>query len=292
MTTRAKNNILINFLYYLFFNIFVWLTHLFFISVFTFFHFILDHPINVIENWIYYNGWEVIALTKVVAFLVVLKFVNLKSFSKEPLRDMVVEGFVLPRKEFLIVIIFFITSVIFLGNPLAVGGPDFNFGKTIFSFFCFLLFFLIDIFTLNSIERVYPINSNHSILKPLLMPLIFMFFTKFSFGLVLDVTTSNQTIVGKGIYLIFYIHFFFILFLDYLEGMNWSYAFIYLFAFAAPLNSLFGFDPVWGENFSLYKMRSTFSLLDISLLFLVGFVYLFLKRKKEKDRETHSIYQR
>ena len=31
---------------------------------------------------------------------------NLKSLSKEPLRDMVVEGFVLPRKEFLIVIIF------------------------------------------------------------------------------------------------------------------------------------------------------------------------------------------
>ena len=114
------------------------------------------------------------------------------------------------------------------------------------------------------------------------MPLVFMFFTKFSFGLILNVTSSNQTIFGHGIYLMFYIHFFFILFLDYLEGMTWSYAFIYLFAFAAPLNSLFGFDPVWGENFSLYKMRESFTFVDISLLFLVGFTYLFWKKKKER----------
>ena len=287
MKAKVNNNIVINFLYYIIFNIFIWIFHLFFISVFTFFHFILDHPVNVIENWIYYNGWEIIALTKLVSFLIVLKFINLKSHSKEPLRDMIVEGFVFPKKEFLVVIIFFITSVIFLGNPISAGELDFNFGKTFFSFFCFLLFFLIDIFTLNSIERVYPIGLKQSMIKPIVIPLVFMFFTKFSFGLILDVTSSNQTIFGNGIYLIFYTHFFFILFLEYLEGVNWSYAFIYLFTFASPLNSLFGFDPVWGENFSLYKMRETFSLVDVSLLFLVGFTYLFWKRKNERS----IIYQ-
>ena len=62
---------------------------------------------------------------------------------------------------------------------------------------------------------------------------------------------------------------------------------LYLFAFAAPLNSLFGFDPVWGENFSLYKMRVIFSLVDISLFFSSLCLFIF----EEKKRETHSIYQ-
>lgn len=269
-------------LYYLIFNVLMWFTHLFFISIFTFFHFILDHPINVIENWIYHNGWEIITITKVCSSLIILKFVNLKNPSKEPLRDIVVNGFIYPKKEILVVIIFLITSYIFLGKPISIGDSPINLGKILLSFFCFLMFFLVDIFVLNSIDRVYPIKSKLILLKTSIVPIIFVLFTNFSFGLILGVNSSNLTILGDKIHFIFFIHFFFILIIEYLEGINWSYSFLYLLLFASPLNALFGLDPVWGENFSVYKMNKDFSFIEILILFFVGIIYLFIKKSKTR----------
>ena len=97
MTTEAKNNILINFIYYLFFNIwFGLLTILYFgISSFTLFWTISKRG----ENWIYYNvGGD--SYHKDSCFSYCFKFVNLKSFSKEPLRDMIVEALSYREKSF------------------------------------------------------------------------------------------------------------------------------------------------------------------------------------------------
>ena len=269
--------------YYSLFNVLVWLTHLFFISVFTFFHFILDHPINVIENWIYHNGWEVITITKFLSLLIILKFVNLKNSSKEPIRDMIVNGFIYPKKEIFVVITFLITSYIFLGRPHLINNSTVNLGNISISFICFLLFFLLDVFVLNSLDRIYPVKSKLILIKTFLCPIIFMVFTKFSFGLILGVNSSNMTIFGNEIHFLIYIHFFFILLLEYLEGTNWSYSLLYLMLFASPLNTLFGLDPVWGENFTVYKMHKKITIVEVLALFFVGAVYLFMKKNKKQE---------
>ena len=53
--------------------------------------------------------------------------------------------------------------------------------------------------------------------------------------------------------------------------------------FASPLNTLFGLDPVWGENFTVYKMHKKITIVEVLVLFFVGAVYLFMKKNKKQE---------
>ena len=101
----------------------------------------------------------------------------------------------------------------------------------------------------------------------------------------MDVTSSNQTIFGHGIYLMFYMHFFYFIFR--LFRMNWSYAFIY-FSLCCTFKLTFGFDPVWGENFPLYKMQEhIFSTGYIP--FVPSGLHILIFKEEERKREDSSL---
>ena len=53
--------------------------------------------------------------------------------------------------------------------------------------------------------------------------------------------------------------------------------------FASPLNTLFGLDPVWVENFTVYKMHKKITIVEVIALFFVGAVYLFMKKNKKQE---------
>jgi hypothetical protein len=62
----------------------------------------------------------------------------------------------------------------------------------------------------------------------------------------------------------------------YLSGKSfksWSNVGCFLFIFVAPMGSLFGMDPVWGDDFSPYMLKSKLALPFLAVIWVVSFLY-------------------
>jgi hypothetical protein len=67
-------------LYYFGYSILFLIFHLATISLVSFFHFLLDHDMSVIENWLYRNAWEMILLSKALAGFIIIKALQLNNY--------------------------------------------------------------------------------------------------------------------------------------------------------------------------------------------------------------------
>jgi uncharacterized membrane protein len=83
----------------------LWGVHIIELSLVSFFHFLLDHRLAVIEGWVFDKAWEMILIAKVLPILFLLKFVYLKSQSRHPLRDQFFSGINIPSYEIWVMIV-------------------------------------------------------------------------------------------------------------------------------------------------------------------------------------------
>lgn len=99
-------------LYYMFYATLYCFNHLVLTSVFSFFHFLLDHDLSTINNWLSFNGWEIISFSKIFSVIFVVKFLQFKSYRKIYFWSLLRTHTQGPSKK-IFVIVFFILAILY-----------------------------------------------------------------------------------------------------------------------------------------------------------------------------------
>ncbi len=250
-----------------FFQFCIWLLHLLLISLVSFFHLILHHPLGTIAEWINVNGWQLIMITKVIVFVLFLQFYSLKLELSERLKTFYHNGFQLPRLELFVVCLFFLIAQITLGNPVLNDAFILKIDKILISFLGNILFYGIDLIFVLILNVYFPVLKSKRVKLHVLLSVLFYLGTKASFQYeILNVDKS------------YLFYFFMLLYLAYWKRENWSFPMFFLVFAYAPLFAFLGFDPIWENQYSLF--RKSFAMSSFEVVFLILSVVLFLEYKR------------
>ena len=268
MTALWRHHFTQQSLYYIAYNCLVAVVYLIIVSLISFFHFLLDHRLGVIEEWIFDRGWHIVITAKTLALAIMLISINIHSHLRHPLKEIFRKGLVSPpQREIFITIVFSIFVVIFLARPELDIYPDISVFKITTSFIGSVLFYILDIFFLISLQDLFPLEKKYNHLKIVIFPLFFLFFSKiiFLFGLNLNMTI--------------FCHMFLCLYLSNWESSNWSIPIIYLILFVSPISAFLGMDAIWGGTYSVFRMTRELDGVEMPTLSLVSLLYLIFKKK-------------
>lgn len=258
--------------YYAFFYFVLWSVHLILISLISYFHLLLNHNIKTIGDWIGDRGWSLIIISKVLIFYLALQFVRLKSKKIILLKGYFRNSIQFPRMEILVVLPFLLLGLSGLGRVNVNETLIFELDRMIFSTVGTFVFFSVDYALLIVLEIFFPLEDQRKKNQKLfLFPLLFYYFTYATF-------IYEQTVSFK-----LYAFFFLLLYLGEWRRRNWTMPLLFLLAFLIPCYALFGLDPVWGMNYTFFKMDRTISSFSLFLLigFAVGYLYRTQKSKPE-----------
>ena len=134
-------------------------------SIVTFFHFRLDHSLNIINEWVFYNGWEIVNLARLISVWLFLKFLMVSSIQRSPIKSMLLGGLVFPTKEILIAL-----GGIFFFFIFAGGGdldPSFkgSFVQGVVSYLSVTIYYLSTIVVFLAIQTQYPLREKYRLLS-------------------------------------------------------------------------------------------------------------------------------
>lgn len=242
------------------------------VSTISFFHFLLDHEMSVIESWLSHNAWEVLILSKAIAAFIVLKSLKLNNYFLKGSLDLIKEGRFLPTRSALVLVLFLMVFFLALVYQLK-GGLDLNpkasLSESSFiatSFFGSILFFMIDIFVIYSAIANFPIVRRRQVwFLGVALPTLFLVCAKIAIPY-LD---------GKALFLI--LHFYSLLILVSTSKGNFANLILYSLAIAGPLSAFFGTDLVWGDTFSSFTYPDKIPSLGILAIWFTGLLY-YIKR--------------
>lgn len=250
---------------YSLYNVLVCMFHIFLISIIAFFHFLLNHSLGVIENWIFSNGWEIVILAKAISFYCILKFFKLNSMYAFSIKTAIKHGLIRPNKELLVVITFLFLFTVFLGRPSPTDHINNEFFKNIISYGGTLLFFAFDFIIIKVLDTHYPSGKLHRAIKIIFFPLIMIIFSKISF------------LYAKNINFLSYFILLICLYLGDWRTNNWSFPILFLILFACPVSTLLGQDLIWGSTFSIYQLSSPLKPSHFTTIVLIMLSYLNFK---------------
>jgi len=263
--------------YYVFYNLVTLVSITVIVSLITFFHFLLDHPIETIESWIFDSGWGLIIASKLIALFVVMKFFILNKNERPTFKQLVTDHFIFPKNEIFPILIVIITLFFVMERPQYIQGNKIELSKNISSFIYGLIFYFTDLFFLAQIG----LNTNLKRGQSFLYPLIFVVTSKLSFLLV--TATGDK---GQVTTLITYLNMMLLMFLGSLNRENkfsFSAPLIFLFIYICPLISLFGLDHVWGDSHAILTFNFDQYFQHYFILSLLILCYLYLKKLKFKE---------
>ena len=102
----SKYNFFRHVVYYLGFHVGVWIIQLCLISLAAFFHFLLDHDLGTIENWVFDLGWQIVIFCKVSAFFIIRSFLNITKDPVTSFKNFVQDLWKIPSREVFAISIF------------------------------------------------------------------------------------------------------------------------------------------------------------------------------------------
>ena len=214
------------------------------VSLISFFHFLLDHKLGVIEDWVFDKGWEIVVLVKVLSFLVIQKFVHLPSLSRQPFRDMVIETWKIPsRNLFALCIAGFLISI-FSAVPITNFHQGANIFKAVISYTSISILFLLDVLMIISIRYHNGFGIWGNRFAILILALLFWFANKVLFPFAVGFGARE-----------FFLHLA-VLQLAMWGRDNWADPVFFIAFIIAPMAALIGLDPVWGDRFSMFTSSS------------------------------------
>lgn len=253
-------------LYYLGYCTLFLIFHLAFLSFVSFFHFLLDHDMAVIENWLYRNAWEIIILSKSLAAFLTIKALKLNNYFINSLLQILKTDIWKPTRK-LIVLVCFI-SILFYALIIQFSGELINNTKdTQFAYVSYLgsaLFYLIDFLVINVLVRNFKVRQKRKFfILAFVLTIIFLFFTK-----------ATLPYIDK--YFIFLVlHFSTMLLLLFKERKNMINPLLYTLVIIGPFSSLYGLDIVWDNAHSIYSYKESLPVLGITGLWLIGLGYYY-----------------
>lgn len=249
----------------------LWLIHLIMISIIAFFHFQLDYSLSNIEDWVSYNAWEILVLTKLSAFWFYFRFLTIRVESRFPVRLMLQHGFSPLKFENLIPLLFILLFIFAVGLPEASDAILVSWLKVLWSYLGVVIFYGVDIFIFIALQDVYPLGKRDRRYLDIICALLL---TIASYGIFPYVSGARVVL-----FLTLYLTSFFTHYLNH--GKNWTLPVFYLFIVAAPLASFFGVDTVWAGRFAPLKMTHEIGIIE-SMVLIVALT--FFKRFKETNK--------
>lgn len=262
LNTETKQ---LGFYYFLYCLIFV-LTHLMLISVFSFFHFLLEHEMGTIENWISRNTWEILAIAKLIACWGLIRITQLNYYGDKKIWDYFKEMKLKPTKKSLafaafVLVVFYSLIVQFGGG---IKSNQFLDDLFLSSYLGSSIFYGVDIFCLLYLQRFFNFKQNSLYRWSFILLILFLISSK----IVLPYLSK---------YFIFLIvHF---LFLYYLGNKRLvGDMLVYLLLLVGPLSSLLGMDLVWDNSYAIFTYNEKVPVLGIISIWCVGLGYYRFSR--------------
>lgn len=231
-------------------------------SIGAFFHFLLDHEISIVESWLHNNQWEILITSKLISLFLINRWFTMRLYQLKTFRELVQQLVSWPDPKALVVAIFMVVGYVTMGNAEFVGQ---NIGYWYFqmaSFFGLFIFFGIEFIVIAYLEdvlnqKVHPPRLYLGISYTLIFAAAFRMSVPDYYGLMPYVIMCYSSLI-------------------YLSGKSfksWSNVVCFLILFVAPMGSLFGLDPVWGDDFSPFRVTKKLNLAFLSVIWMISFLY-------------------
>lgn len=250
--------------YYVVFSLLFFFLHLCLVSLVTFFHFLIDHDLHIIENWLNSYAWELIIFSKVISFGITLFFYELNSVKEKLNFKKLKEYSYKPSSRSFVFSVFLLVFFIALTLQFSRGIElDKKFTNSFYlSFLGSGAYYFIDFLFLFFTISKNKIEEKRSQIKYSLIGIIsFLLVTK----LTLPYSTSFE--------LYTFLHYLTLSIFLFNEPKNLGNIFIYSFCVISPLCALFGFDLLWGDIHSLYKYDKELPRIGICGIWIIGSLY-------------------
>ena len=257
-----KNLIVKNVRYYASFQLIYVVLAITFSSIGAFFHFLLGHEISIVESWIHNNHWEILIASKVLSLYLINKWFKMRLYELKSIRALFKDLVGWPEGRALVISVFSLIGFFILGDVMDAKQNLAYLYYHITSFVGLIVFFGIEFVFIAYLDDV--LNQEEAPSKKWLAVLYTILFTA-SYRL------TVPDYYGQVPYLVFCFSS-----LMYLSGKSfkdWSNVLCFLLIFVAPMGSLFGMDPVWGDDFSPFRLKTQLSVTFLAVIWVVSFCY-------------------
>jgi len=245
-------------IFYSLFQIAIALIYLIMMSVISFFHFLLDHKFQLIESWSVRNAWEIIGITKLMAFALMVKIVDVRFPTESHLKNIFLKYWRLPDWSIITFIIFTAVYFYFAGSFI-LNNSSSNFTFFISSFIGAFVFYGTDFFLIYTIEQAFPENrGSHRLLNFILFTFLFYLSTKILMPF------------HKNLSPLIFFNYITVYFIFEIFKEKWVNPLMYILLFACPMGIIWGFDPVWGQDYSILRAESRLEYSVILILWVLS----------------------
>ncbi|MFZ4712300.1 MAG: hypothetical protein ACOYL6_01195 [Bacteriovoracaceae bacterium] len=262
--------------YYFVYGLIFFLFNMGTVSVVSSFHFMLEHKIGTIEDWIFRHSWEITIVAKFLAFFTTIRIVNYLFHAGNPLVDYFRHFKEKPRSTILVLIISFYVVMLVPVHIHTSPTINENTNHQIVSFWGTFFFYFIDFLLISYLRFLYPLERDgadpvrvwRELVFDLVFPVLFYFFTIIS------------TDYDPRISALMFFYMFLIYLIDSWLARGWINVALFVFLFIAPMGSLMGLDLFWGKEYSPFYITHGQPILSTLVLTLITCFYLFQKRSR------------
>ena len=212
-------------------------------SIGAFFHFLLDHGISLVEGWLHNNGWELAVISKLSALWIVHRMLRIRLYNPRGLRDFVKGQGRWPDQRAIVVSVVLLILLILVGGPVHQVQNSSYLSYHLVSFFAAATWLIVDYFAAAILQDLFPVTHKKAIRWRLAVYLLGFWI---SFRLVVPDYFGTSVMM--------YLHFLVLLLMTGNHLQHLGNALAYVLLMAAPSAALFGVDPIWGADFSPFKL--------------------------------------
>jgi hypothetical protein len=256
--------------YFIFYAL-IWIVHLLFVSVLSFFHFLLNHQLGTIEAWIFAWGWPIILICKLASLGVIWKFLIIKMDRPYTWKDVIKFEGLLPSGEIIVISIFLLLAAVWVCRPSEAGDNIFQLSAALQGVVGISFFYFSDVFMIKILDDIYPLQEKHLFWRKIVFPLApyASFYAIFHYS------------IGPAFFL--YWNTLLMIYLCSWRGGRWPDILFTLFIYISPAALFLGQDPVWGEYFQIFKMARPMNALEYSILVLIAIGYLWRRQGRREN---------
>ena len=231
-------------------------------SIGAFFHFLLDHEISIVESWLHNNHWEILITAKLVSLFVISRWFKIRLYQLKSVRELIQEFVHFPESKAVVVALFMAVSYLSLGKASFSSANVGYLYYQVASFLGLFIFFGIEFIMIAYLDdilnkRAEPDRLILGIAYTVIFTVAFRLSVPDYYGLMPYVVLCYSTLL-------------------YLSGKSfksWSNVVCFLLLFVAPMGSLVGLDPVWGDDFSPFKVDKKLNLGFLAVIWMISFFY-------------------
>jgi hypothetical protein len=233
-------------------------------SVGAFFHFLLDHEISILESWLHFNKWEIIIISKTLSVAFIYKWFQIRLYEISTLSEYLKYLLKTPDNK-TIVLTFFVAASYLVFQKFEFHIQSLEYWPYHFiSYLGALLFFGFDFFLIRYVQFVSG-KSTLSSSESIQLKILFLFIVSISYF----ITIPDYYKMFPHVLFCFS----FLLLVIGKDLTNIANVLIVIIFFIAPMSSLFGFDPIWGSDYSFFKKNFDLSPSFLVVIWVVSFIY-------------------